>query len=186
VFGLDPRALALGAQGTASTRAFVGIGGHLDPNESWCAAVTREAAEEACCEVLLQDSPQTYLCRQGEEPQALYYSWAESSRPLLVWLATFRLARGPQRVLTEVNFVNAVFRASALRAPVPAAEMTSLVMMDQPTLLATYASPRRADELCARGCQFLGEAPAPDTLLAPGGTAYFYAQWLTWQANCPA
>ena len=161
VFGLDPRALALGAQGAASSLAFVGIGGHLEPDESWCAAVSREAVEEACCEVSLQDSPQTYLCRQGEEPQALYYSWTESVRPLLVWLATFRLARGPQRVLTEVNFVNAVFRVGARTAPLPAAEMTSLLTMDQAALLAAYAYSRRADDLLARGCQFLGEVPAP-------------------------
>ncbi len=33
------------------------------------------------------------------------------------------------------------------------------------------------------GAQIIGQTLPPETLLAPGGSAYFYAQWLAWQSN---
>jgi hypothetical protein len=182
VFGLDVD--ALGARGRPDVRAFVGIGGHLAAGESWGQAVEREAWEEACCPISLGDSAITYWCRQGVAPRPIAYRWREPSRPLLVWTATFRLRRGPQLQRIPVTIVTAVFRAAALGDPLPCTEMPALLLMDHRMLLDTYAAPRPIDELLAHGAQVIGECPAPGTLIAPGGTAYFHAQWLAWQASC--
>ena len=45
VFGLESRAIPLGAVGQPDVAAFVGIGGHLDPGERWADAAVREALE---------------------------------------------------------------------------------------------------------------------------------------------
>lgn len=181
VFALEPRAEPLGAQGLAGVSAFVGIGGHLEPGEGWSEAAKREAIEEANCPVALGDSAVTYLCRQDQPPVPIAYRWDEPVRPLLVWLATFNLRRGPQRQRMPVHFVNAVFRAAALGTPLPGAEVKALLLLDPETLLYAYEQPRTFGELAARGASVIGNAPATDQLLAPGGSAYFYAQWLAWQ-----
>jgi 8-oxo-dGTP pyrophosphatase MutT (NUDIX family) len=181
VFAFDPRAKALGSQGCEHALAFVGVGGHLDPGEGWEQAVAREAMEEANCPISIGDSPVTYLCRQGSAPTPITYRWAERERPLLVWIATFELRRGPDRALTPVTIVNAVFRAAALGRPSPGSEVKGLLLLDQETLVHTFAAPRTLADLQARGAQVIGEAPSPDVLLAPGGSAYFLAQWLAWQ-----
>jgi len=185
VFGLEPRAIPLGAQGQPGIAAFVGIGGHLDPGECWGDAVVREALEEASCPVSLGDSPVTYLCRQDRLPHPIAYSWRESNRPLLVWVATFELRRGPDQRRVPVTLVNAVFRAAALGRPAPGAEIQALLTMDQDALLYTYHKPRPFGELLDRGAQLIGNPIPLDTLIAPGGSAYFYAQWLAWQDEMP-
>ncbi len=181
VFGLEPRAIPLGARGRTDVAAFTGIGGHLDPGETWSGAVVREAMEEACIPVALGDSAVTYFCREAAAPQPLAYRWAEPVRPLLVWMAVFHLVRGPDRVRKPVTMVNAVFRAAALGQPRPSAEMYALILLDPDTLLHAYAEPRPLGELIARGAQVIGQTLPPETPVAPGGSAFFYAQWLAWQ-----
>lgn len=183
VFGLDLRAVPLGAKGQNGIIAFTGIGGHLDPGEGWTQAVVREAQEEACVAVALGDSAVTYLCREGATPQPIAYRWAEPYRPLLVWVATFNLRRGPNRERMPVTMVTAVFRGAALGRPAPSAEISGLLLMDPDTLAQAYAAPRPLGELQARGAQLIGPALPLETLLAPGGSAYFYAQWLGWQGS---
>ncbi len=183
LFALEPAGLPLGAPGRADVLAFTGIGGHLDPGEGWGQAVVREALDEANCAVALGDSAVTYLCRQEHAPRPIAYRWRELQRPLLVWVATFMLPRGPERVRRPVTVVNVVFRAAALCQPAPGAEIPALLALDRETLLYAFTAPRPLAELIGRGAQIIGKAPAPDTLLAPGGSAYFYAQWLEWQGS---
>lgn len=183
VFGLDLRAIPLGARGQAGIIAFTGIGGHLDPGEGWTQAVVREAQEEACVPVALGDSAVTYLCREDAPPQPIAYRWAEPYRPLLVWVASFNLRRGPNRERMPVTMVTAVFRGAALGRPAPSAEISGLLLLDAETLAHTYAAPRPLGDLLARGAQVIGPDLPPETLLAPGGSAYFYAQWLGWQGS---
>ncbi len=181
VFGVEPRAIPLGAQGQTDIAAFVGIGGHLDPGERWADAVTREALEEAGCAISLGDSPVTYLCRQDRVPRPIAYSWTEPHRPLLVWTATFNLRRGPEAQRVPVRMVTVVFRAAALGRPAPGAEIQALLLMDHDALLRTFHKPRPLGELLGQGVELRGQPLPPDRLLAPGGSAYFYAQWLAWQ-----
>lgn len=183
VFALHPSAIPLGAHGRQDAAALVGIGGHLDPGEKWTQAARREAMEEASCRVLLGDSTATYLCRQSSAPQPLAYRWAEPQRPLLVWVATFPLRRGPERSRVPVTLVNAVFRAAALSRPMPGAEIKALVLLDQDLLTQISASPAPWAELEARGARVIGDVPSPETLIALGGSAFFYAQWLAWLAG---
>jgi len=185
VFGLEPRAIPLGAMGQPGIAAFVGIGGHLDPGERWVDAVVREAFEEASCSISLGNSPVTYLCRQGQSPCPIAYSWSEPHRPLLVWIATFDLRRGPDRRRVPITLVTAVFRAAALGRPAPGAEMQALLLLDQDALLYTYHQPRPLGELLDWGAQLIGNPLPSSTLVAPGGSAYFYAQWLAWQEEKP-
>jgi hypothetical protein len=102
---------------------------------------------------------------------------------LLVWTATFNLRRGPEAQRLPINLVTAVFRAAALGQPAPGAEMQALLIMDHETLVYTYREPRPLGELLKRGAQYVGKPLSPDSLVAPGGTAYFYAQWLVWQES---
>jgi 8-oxo-dGTP pyrophosphatase MutT (NUDIX family) len=181
VFGLEPRAVPPGAMGQPGVLAFVGIGGHLDPGERWVDAVAREAIEEANCSISLEDSPVTYLCRQDLPPCPVAYSWWEPQRPLLVWVATFELRRGPDRHRVPVTLITTVFRAAALGQPSPGAEIQALLLMGQDTLLTAYHEPQPLGELLEQGAQLIGNPMLPSTLVAPGGSAYFYAQWLAWQ-----
>ena len=181
VFALVPRAIPFGAQGRDDVAAFSGIGGHLEPGERWTAAVVREAQEEACCDVSLGDSAVTYLCRQGCAPAPIAYRWAEAYRPLLVWVAELNLRRGANGERVPITLVNAVFRAAALSRPIPCNEIQALLLIDRETLLHAYAEPRTLGELQAMGAEVEGQALPPGTPVAPGGTAYFYAQWLAWQ-----
>jgi hypothetical protein len=82
-----------------------------------------------------------------------------------------------------ITMVNAVFRAAALGRPTPSAEMYGLILVDRETLLHTYAEPRPLGELLALGAEVVGQTLPPETLLAPGGSAYFFAQWLAWQSD---
>ena len=181
VFGIEPNARPLGARGVTDAVAFVGIGGHLDSGEGWIDAVTREAMEEAKCRVSLADSAVTYYCQPEHTPHPIDYRWGEDCRPLLFWSATFPLRRGPNRERIPTTLVCAVFRSAALNKPQPSSEMDTLLVIDREMLLHTYASPCSLDELLARGAQVIGHPPANDTVLAPGGSAYFFAQWLAWQ-----
>jgi 8-oxo-dGTP pyrophosphatase MutT (NUDIX family) len=185
VFGLEPRAIPLGAMGQSGISAFVGIGGHLDSGERWVDAVVREAVEEASCSISLGDSPVTYLCQQDRRPSPIAYAWKEPHRPLLVWVATFDLRRGPEQRRMPVTLVTAVFRAAALGQPAPGAEIHALLLMDQAALLHAYHRPRPLGELLDRGAQLIGNPLPYGTLVAPGGSAYFYAQWLAWQEEKP-
>jgi 8-oxo-dGTP pyrophosphatase MutT (NUDIX family) len=181
VFGVEPRAIPLGAVGQTGVAAFVGIGGHLDPGERWVDAAVREALEEASCAISLGDSPVTYLCRQDRLPCPLAYSWQEPYRPLLVWIATFDLRRGPEQRQIPVTLVTAVFRAAALARPLPGAEIRALLLMDRDALLYACHRPRPLGELLDQGAELIGTPLPSDALVAPGGSAYFYAQWLAWQ-----
>jgi 8-oxo-dGTP pyrophosphatase MutT (NUDIX family) len=181
VFAVAPGAQALGNRGHQEAVAFVGVGGHLDPGEKWGQAVVREALEEANCPISLGDSAVTYLCRPDQIPRPISYRWRETYRPLLVWVADFTLRRGPELQPTPVTLVNAVFRAAALRRPAPGTEVRTLLLLDQDALLRTYEAPRPLGELLARGAEVIGEDLSRDALLAPGGSAYFLAQWLAWQ-----
>ncbi|PKO23925.1 MAG: hypothetical protein CVU38_01525 [Chloroflexi bacterium HGW-Chloroflexi-1] len=183
VFSLETQALPLGARGARDIGAFVGVGGHLEPGEGWGQAAVREATEEANCPISLGDSAITYLCRQDQTPRPIAYRWEEPYRPLLVWVATFPLRRGPESQRRPITLVNAVFRAAALSRPRPGAEVNALILLDQETLIHAFAAPRPVSELLAMGARIIGPAPAPDSLLAPGGSAYFYGQWLGWQSN---
>ncbi len=183
VFGVEPRAIPLGAQGRQDVAAFTGIGGHLEPGEGWTQAVVREALEEACCTVSLGDSPVTYFCQQDQTPFPIAFRWTEGRRPLLVWVATFQLRRGPERRLVPVTMVNAVFRAAALNRPAPCAEIQALILLDPEMLLHAYAEPQPLARLQAMGAEIVGPPLPPEMLLAPGGSAFFYAQWLAWQRN---
>lgn len=175
VFALLMNARPIGVQADQNVSAFVGIGGHLEPGEQWHQAVVREAQEEANCLISLGDSAVTYFCCEGQTPRPISYRWDEPYHPLLVWTATFDLRRG------TVTLLNAVFRAAALTRPTPGAEIKGLLLLDQETLVHAYQAPRPLAELLDRGAQVIGETPPPDTLLAPGGTAYFYGAWLAWQ-----
>lgn len=183
VFGLEPRAIPLGARGRTDVAAFTGIGGHLDPGETWSQAVVREAMEEACVPVSLGDSAVTYLCREDRTPSPIAYRWIEPQRPLLVWVAVFNLRRGPNRERIPVTMVNTVFRAAALSRPAPSAEMHALITMDRETLLHSFVEPRPLAELQDMGAELVGHSLSPETLVAPGGSAFFYAQWLAWQGE---
>lgn len=183
VFALIPHAIPLGAQGQEDVAAFSGIGGHLEPGEQWTAAVVREAKEETGCDVSLGDSAVTYLCRQGHRPTPIAYRWKESHRPLLVWVTELNLRRGPDGERRPVTLVNAVFRAAALGQPAPCAEIRTLILLDQDLLVRAYAGPQPLRDLLALGAEIIGEPVPPESLVAPGGTAYFYAQWLAWQAE---
>ena len=169
-------------QETANTRCFA-----LTRRRVWHAMGPLSMTDEAvsCFAKCAPSACGVYLCRQDLPPCPIAYSWREPQRPLLVWVATFELRRGPDRRRVPVTLVTTVFRAAALGQPSPGAEMHALLVMDQDVLLRTYRRPRPLGELLDRGAQLLGN-PAPfGTLVAPGGSAYFYAQWLAWQEERP-
>jgi 8-oxo-dGTP pyrophosphatase MutT (NUDIX family) len=110
---------------------FVGIGGHLEPGETWGEAVCREAVEEADLQIVLCSPEKTYLLREGGVVQDVTAAliWPDAPRPRFVWSARYRFGRPPN--VHERHFVNAVFEAVAPgdALPCPAAEMPAVLAL---------------------------------------------------------
>ena len=151
---------------------------HRRPSRSWRAVDAGRGARGAGRSVLsgvVGRRRGDLLLRTGPNSGPIAYRWAEAYRPLLVWRAVFNLRRGPNRERVPVTMVNAVFRAAALGRPTPSAEMYALFLVDRETLLHTYAEPRPLGELLAMGAEVVGQTLPPETLLAPGGSAFLCA-----------
>jgi 8-oxo-dGTP pyrophosphatase MutT (NUDIX family) len=178
VFAVDPAARVTADLASVEDLAFVGVGGHLEPGEEWAQAAVREAREEANCDVQLADSAVTYFCRPHYAPLAAAWRWP-SERPLLVWQAPIEVCR--EGVYRPVEFLVAVFRAAAMNPPQPAAEIPTLLIMTPEALVATYLKPHLPGELEELGVEVIGSPLPAERRVAPAGSAYFYAQWLSWQ-----
>ncbi|MBN1933527.1 MAG: NUDIX domain-containing protein, partial [Anaerolineae bacterium] len=83
-------------RGEAQVAKLIGIGGHLEADETWAQAVRREAMEEAGLEVTLIDPGKT-LFFDGEGPaRDITAELSEPPpRPLFIWSAVFRFGRPP-------------------------------------------------------------------------------------------
>jgi len=161
---------------------FVGIGGHLEPGETWAEAVQREAIEEAALSVSLCSPLQTYLLRDGGivEDVTSVLEWPDPSRPLFIWSARFRFGRPPNE--HERHFVNAVFEATARDGvlPRPAAEMPAILALSEDQLRQAATGTLSLGNLIGEGGMLWSPTPIPpSTRLLPGGSAQWYLALLT-------
>jgi 8-oxo-dGTP pyrophosphatase MutT (NUDIX family) len=162
---------------------FVGIGGHLEPGETWTEAVRREALEEAALQVSLQRPERTYVLREGDAPQDITSSleWRDPPRPFFVWSAQFRFGRPPNQHVR--HFVNAVFKASVPddARPCPVGEMPALLVISEGQLRRAAASPVVLGDLLAEGATIWQSEAIPRALqLTPAGSAQWYAVLLAY------
>jgi len=151
---------------------FFGIGGRLEPGESFPAAARREAREEASLEVTLADSEATVVFQDEQRRPAVRLAPADRPRPCLVWQHNAWLAR---HGVTVPYFV-AVYRAAAQGDPRPGSEIPALLDLP-PTALAQAARLRlTAAGLDAAGAWLIArdhprlELP-PAAVFEPIGTA---------------
>ena len=157
---------------------FVGIGGHLEPGETWGEAVRREAIEEASLHVSLCQPERTYLLREGDRAQdiTLALEWPDPPRPLFIWSAHFFFGRPPNEHAR--HFVNAVFLADVPDAanPCPTAEMPAVLALSEAQLLQAAVRPVLLSDLMAGGAiLWESEAIPRAARLIPGGSAQWYA-----------
>jgi 8-oxo-dGTP pyrophosphatase MutT (NUDIX family) len=169
-------------KGVTQLAQFVGIGGHLEPGETWAQAVRREALEESSLAVTLLSPERTYLLRDdcAVEDVTAALEWPDPPRPYFIWSAAYRFGRPPNE--RTRHFVNAVFLAAApdnVEAR-PAAEVPAIVVLTEAQLRRTSASPIPLADLLAEEALVWESEPIPHSLLlTPGGSAQWYAALLT-------
>ena len=174
LFALEPVQLWREDSAGPLTR-FVGIGGHLEPGETWSEAVCREALEEATLHISLRSPEKTYLLQEGGvvEDVTTTLTWSKPPRPLFVWSAR----HGCPPVMPMVDFVNAVFEADVPDdvQPRPAAEMPAILAVHEAQLRQAALQPVPLDELLAEGAVMWGATTIPRSIrLQPGGSALWY------------
>jgi 8-oxo-dGTP pyrophosphatase MutT (NUDIX family) len=176
-------------EGGAPLARFVGVGGHLEPGETWEEAVCREAVEEADLQISLSSPPRTYLLREDgvvrDVTAAL--TWPDPPRPLYIWSARYRLGRPPDVHMR--HFVNAVFEATVPgeTQPRPAAEMPAILALSEAQLRRAAAQPISLEELLAGGAAIWEASTIPRSIrLYPGGSAQWYVALLEHLASTAA
>jgi len=168
---------------------FVGIGGHLEPGETWGEAVRREALEEADIRASLCWPEKTYLLQDGGVVQDVtsVLEWPDPPRPCFVWSAQFRFGRPPNEHLR--HFVNAVFEATVPDdvQPRPAAEMQAILALSEAQLRQAANQPLRLDELLRGGARLWEVETIPRSArLHPAGSALWYLKLLEHLDTTPA
>jgi len=185
LFAVEPRDHWRDERDTQLVR-FVGIGGHLEPGETWAEAVRREALEESGLAVTLLSPQCTYLLQDDGTVQDITAAldWSDPPRPCFIWSAVYRFGRPPSERARP--FVNAVFLAAASddAKPHPAAEMPAIVALTEAQLCRAAAHSIPLADLLAGGATIWESEPLPrSTLMAPGGSAQWYASLLTHQGR---
>jgi 8-oxo-dGTP pyrophosphatase MutT (NUDIX family) len=155
----------------------LGIGGHLEPGETWAEAVCREAREEASLDVSLCAPDSTYLLLEGSTVQDITsrLAWDAPPRPLFVWSARFRFGRPPHE--QERYFVNAVFEAKVPddTEPRPAAEIPAILALEARQLREAAIDAPTLGDLLAEGAMLWTSKELPRRVrLLPGGSAQWY------------
>lgn len=185
LFAVEPRAGWRDKGGTQLAR-FVGIGGHLEPGETWAEAVRREALEESGLAVTLLSPESTYLLRDDGtiEDITAVLDWPDPQRPCFIWSAVYRFGRPPNEQAR--HFVNAVLLAAAPddAEPRPAAEIPAILALTKAQLRRAAVHPISLADLLAEGATLWESEPlSRSTLMAPGGSAQWYAALLAHQSK---
>lgn len=167
-------------QGDEQIARLIGIGGHLEPGETWAQAVRREALEEAGLEVTLIE-PERTLLLGGEGPaQDITAELSEPPpRPLFIWSAIFHFGRPPRE--RAPHFLNPVFLAVAPAEvePNPGAEVPGILGLNEAQLKRASERSTTLGDLLADGALFWSaQAVLPETRIEPAGSAQWYGVYL--------
>ncbi len=165
---------------------FVGIGGHVEPGESWGEAVLREAREEAGLEVSLIAPEATYLLDDDGTVSDISaeLDWPDHPSPYFIWSATY--GSGPPSQERARHLVTAAFLATVPDdvEPRPLAEMPALLAVGEMHLCRPASEPIPLRDLLADGAHIWESTAVPrSALLIPGGSAQWYAALLIHRAS---
>lgn len=166
--------------GPTQIARLIGIGGHLEPGESWAQAVQREAREEAGLRVTLIEPQRTLLLGDGGLMRDITARLnCPSPRPLFIWSAIFRFGRPPHE--RTPHFLNPVFLAQAAEddEPHPGMEVPGILALTQSQLIRAVERPPTLQTLLDDGARFWSAQSIPlDTLIEPSGSAWWYTIYL--------
>jgi len=164
----------------AQIARLIGIGGHLEPGESWAQAVQREALEEAGLRVTLVEPQRTLLLRDDSPPQDITGRLVcPPPCPLFIWSAIFRFGRPPHE--RAPHFLNPVFlaHADADDEPHPGMEVPGILALTQKQLIQATAHPPTLQALLDDGAHLWSAQPISlNTLIEPSGSARWYVTYL--------
>ena len=164
---------------------FVGIGGHVEPGESWGEAALREAREEAGLEVSLVAPEATYLLDDDGTVTDIstMLDWPDCPRPWFIWSVDQGLGRVPQE--HAFHLLTAAFAAVVPDdvEPRPLAEMPAIVAVSEAHLRRGAGQPVCLGDLLADGAHIWESTAIPrPALLVPAGSAQGYVLLLTHHA----
>lgn len=166
--------------GSTEIARLIGIGGHLEPGESWAQAVQREALEEAGLRVTLIEPQRTLLLGDGGLMRDITAQLdCPSPRPLFIWSAMFRFGRPPHE--RAPHFLNPVFLARVADAdePHPGMEVPGILALTQSQLIRAVEHPPTLQALLDDGARLWSAQSIPlDTLIEPSGSAWWYTAYL--------
>ena len=190
LFAVEParrwRQATPGASASVVFAHLIGIGGHVEPGESWGEAVLREAREEAGLTVSLAACGTTYLFSDDGAVSDISarLDWPDGPRPWFIWSMFPGFEPTPQVRLRHL--LTAVFAAVVPDdvEPHPGSEVPAIIAVSEAHVRRAVGQPACLGELMADGARIWESTTVPrSALLVPAGSAYWYAMLLAKHAS---